>query len=956
MDSLGQGEQRQLRARASSQPHRPGAAHSRSGTDANVKHIVDILWQTAEATAALHKAQVVHRDIKPDNIMVTPEGFAVLTDLGLAHVLDEQQAQLTQTRQFVGTVRYASPEQILDAKSVDFRSDVYSLGATLWEALTLQPIYGAADISPLEAMSRVMKSDSPPPSRYNRRVPHDLDAVVMKCLEKEPARRYSTARELADDLRRWLNNEPVSATPPTLRYLLGKKMQQHWQALAATGAALAAITFCICISLVLMINNWRQTRALNVDLADANQQLVAATERANTHAQDADRHRRTAELQRYVSDIRLASTLLAADDPLQARAVLRRHEPEAGSQDDLRGSEWWLLWRQCVTNRDPIASHENVISRLAHCPSQSLAAWTDWGGRLVVKDFETVTVKLEREGLGQLFAVELSSDGRYVAAGGKGQAVHVWDLQREGPGAFSFESLGETVTEIEFDADNKLLLAALDSSRVLVWDLERRKLIKTLGDHTGHVHGLEYGANTLVSGDAAGYVVVRDAKTFATLRRIRVDDAPVLGLTFSPDGEFLSVAGGDSDRPPFLKTFRTADWTLAISHTGLRNRPYTVVFSEDSRHLFAGTSDGSLLTYDPEQPQPLHEFLAHNRRITSMVFLPKQSRLLTASSDGHVLAWNWKADLMPALTPLRSAVPGAASGVTSFTVGNSQVYAIGLDEAQHLTAVARDRLHMVNCKNLEPIMSELETTLLQTASISDDGSLAVVSAYHESMSNVSLWHLQMKRRETLLQLPDRVVTTHVTPDQQTILLGTDQGRVLALHRIQGATARELTRQNGSLFALANSPDGASIAVAWQGTLLILDARTLSEKHRLGGLELLHRLAYSPDGRELHIGTMRGRIYTADLTDVGLQLRPDWLEAHRDHIMALAVSPDGRTLVSGSADGTIKFWNRVTSNLLLEMRPPVAGHVLCLRFSGDGRQLLAGLTSGQAVIWSTAMQP
>jgi serine/threonine protein kinase len=133
-------------------------------------------------------------------------------DLGLAQLADEEEGRLTRTRQFVGTLRYASPEQVLAAERVNRRSDIYGLGATLWELLTLRPLFGADEGVPeAEVMRRIQLDEPESARRYNPRVDRDLDAIVSKCLEKRPERRYATARELAEDLRRWHRSEPVLA-------------------------------------------------------------------------------------------------------------------------------------------------------------------------------------------------------------------------------------------------------------------------------------------------------------------------------------------------------------------------------------------------------------------------------------------------------------------------------------------------------------------------------------------------------------------------------------------------------------------------------------------------------------------------------------------------------------------------------------------------------------------------
>jgi serine/threonine protein kinase len=192
-------------------PGSPGKPAGRS----YVHHVVELVRQAAEAAHALHEAGVIHRDIKPGNVMVSADGSqAFLMDLGLAQLADEIDGKLTRTRQFVGTLRYASPEQVLAAGRVDRRSDVYSLGAMLWELLTLQRLFGATDQTATpELMQRIQYEEPGRLRRHNRRIPADLEAVVLKCLEKDPKRRYATAHELAADLQRFLAGEPVRARP-----------------------------------------------------------------------------------------------------------------------------------------------------------------------------------------------------------------------------------------------------------------------------------------------------------------------------------------------------------------------------------------------------------------------------------------------------------------------------------------------------------------------------------------------------------------------------------------------------------------------------------------------------------------------------------------------------------------------------------------------------------------------
>jgi serine/threonine protein kinase len=211
----------------------------------HVRRVVELVRQTAGAVHALHEAGVVHRDIKPGNVMVTPDGTrAVLLDLGLAQLADEADGKLTRTRQFVGTLRYASPEQVFSAHAVDRRSDVYALGATLWELLALRPLFGAGDDTPTpELMRRIQFEEPGRPGAGGRAVPRDLESIVLQCLEKPPDRRYKTARELADDLGRWLVGEPVHARQATWVHRLGTSLRRHrkWVAIAVVLLLLQAV-------------------------------------------------------------------------------------------------------------------------------------------------------------------------------------------------------------------------------------------------------------------------------------------------------------------------------------------------------------------------------------------------------------------------------------------------------------------------------------------------------------------------------------------------------------------------------------------------------------------------------------------------------------------------------------------------------------------------------------------
>jgi serine/threonine protein kinase/Flp pilus assembly protein TadD len=180
--------------------------------------------QAAEALDHAHQQGVVHRDVKPANLMVDSALRLWVTDFGLAHIQSE--AGLTMSGDLVGTLRYMSPEQALAKRVVvDHRTDIYSLGATLYELLTLEPAFGGRDRQ--ELLRQIAFEEPRRPRLCNRAIPQELETIVLKAMEKNPADRYGTAQELADDLRNFLENRPIRARRPSWRQVGIKWARRH---------------------------------------------------------------------------------------------------------------------------------------------------------------------------------------------------------------------------------------------------------------------------------------------------------------------------------------------------------------------------------------------------------------------------------------------------------------------------------------------------------------------------------------------------------------------------------------------------------------------------------------------------------------------------------------------------------------------------------------------------------
>jgi serine/threonine protein kinase len=202
--------------------------------------------EAAKGLEHAHQEVVWHRDIKPANLLVDTRGSLWIADFGLAQMRSD--THLTLSGELVGTIRYMSPEQALGNRvPVDQRTDVYSLGATLYELLTLEPVFGGNDRQ--ELLRQIAFDDPRPPRRLNRHVPRDLEIIVLKALAKAPAHRYASAKELAEDLHRFLNDQPITARPEGLPRWLWRKSRRYAGSIAL---GLAAVITTVVLALFLL--------------------------------------------------------------------------------------------------------------------------------------------------------------------------------------------------------------------------------------------------------------------------------------------------------------------------------------------------------------------------------------------------------------------------------------------------------------------------------------------------------------------------------------------------------------------------------------------------------------------------------------------------------------------------------------------------------------------------------
>jgi hypothetical protein len=267
----------------------PGAGSR--GTVQYARRVAELGIQVAEALDYANEHGIVHRDVKPSNLMVDGQGKVWITDFGLARF--QADSRMTMSGDVVGTLRYMSPEQAAGKSNlIDERIDVYSLGITLYELLTLRNAFDGPDRE--EVLRRIAEEEPPAPRRVNPSIPVDLETIVLKASAKAREQRYTTARALADDLRRFLDGKPTLARRPTLVDRLGKWGRRHRTAVRFA-LALAAVVFVgLAVSTVAIARAHWQVKAVNASLAAALDQSEANRLRAEENLQRAKSHFRRA--------------------------------------------------------------------------------------------------------------------------------------------------------------------------------------------------------------------------------------------------------------------------------------------------------------------------------------------------------------------------------------------------------------------------------------------------------------------------------------------------------------------------------------------------------------------------------------------------------------------------------------------------------------------------------------
>ncbi len=597
------------------------------GTPWRPRPSAGLVMTLARAVHAAHRAGIVHRDLKPANVLLTAEGQPKITDFGLAKKLGDA-AGLTQSGAIVGTPSYMAPEQAGGrAGEIGPATDTYALGAILYECLTGRPPFRAA--TPLDTVLQVINDEPVPPRQLQSKIPRDVETICLKCLRKEPRKRYESAEALADDLERFLDGKPIAARR------VGR-LERGWR-WCRRNPGVAGLTAAVFLSLAAgaAVASWFAVQA-----RDEAQQVRDEAVKVRRHLYDAQ-----------MSRIQLA---WEENEREAIGPLLDQQRPDQTDGVDLRGPEWHFWLHRKPT---PVFIFSSLFWRPSSCDTNGRLAAAVGSGQGTVWDLTTGNVQCTFTTPSPLGVthVAVSPDGRFLAVGGpflsrdpkvimagKGDCTfRIFDAAT-GAELHALEGHTNAVSSLAFSPDGQRLASASMDGTARLWDPAAGKQVGVFSwpddpDHkptTAGVVALEPGGGRLVwtrEGRVVGWDLTTNKQAFSY-----VSGAP--SLAYSPDGKRLASPFGAG-----IKLWEADTGREAGALTGAGGDVSCVAWSRDGKRLATGHKDGTVKLWDADRGREIFTIQGHTGPVESVAFDADDHRLISSSADG-IKVWEISAD------------------------------------------------------------------------------------------------------------------------------------------------------------------------------------------------------------------------------------------------------------------------------------------------------------------------